>query len=143
MGVVADVQTYLEAQGIIGGVTGWKSLRRAIVDGPGDLPSDFDQMVSIREDGGFAAEVKAAQGIGDAAIGRPAVLVTVRAKKADGDASGAKAQEIFSALNSLIGTIGDGSYLVVNARTSEPVFVGFDERGRPLHTIGFVLMISL
>ena len=141
MGVVADVQTYLEAQGIIGGATGWKSLRRAIVDGPGD--DSFDQLVSIREDGGFAAEVKAAEGIGDAAIGRPAVLLTVRAKKADGDASGAKAQEIFSALNSFIGTMGVGYYLVVNARTSGPVFAGFDERGRPLHTIGFVLMMSL
>ena len=141
MGVVADVQTYLEAQGIIGGVTGWKSMRRAIVDGPGD--DTFDQLVSIREDGGFAAEVKAAQGLGDAAIGRPAVHITVRAKKAKSSASEAKAAEVFSALNSFIGTMGESSYLVVNARTSCPVFVGFDERGRPLHTIGFVLMISL
>lgn len=136
MGAVADVQAYLETQTIIGGSTGWASIRRRIHDGDGTL----DKIVAIAEDGGVASEVPASSGVGDAAIARPAVHITVRAEEWDGDASEAKAQAIFDALNGLSGTIGSGEYLVVNARTSEPVFVGFDDRERPLHTIGFVLM---
>ena len=137
MGVVSDVQSYLETQGLIGGSTGWASIRRRILDGGGDL----DKIVSIKEDGGGGSpEIKASSGIGDAAIGKPGVLITVRAEANDGDASQAKAAAIFSALHSQSGSIGSGSYLVIQARTPEPVFVGFDERQRPLHTIGFVLM---
>jgi hypothetical protein len=136
MGAVLDAQAYLEAEGIIGGSTGWTSLRRRIHDGDGRL----NKIVAIGEDGGDAAEVKASAGIGDAAIGKPAVLITVRAEEYDGDASSTKAAEIFTALNGLSGTIGSNDYLVVHARTSEPVFVGYDERERPLHTISFVFM---
>ena len=136
MGAVADVQTYLEAQGLIGGSSGWTSLRRIITDGDGDL----DKLVSIAEDGGETPEIKASSGIGDAAIGKPAVLITVRGEPYEGDAAQAKAAAIVLALSGLTGTVGAGSYLVINARTTEPVFVGYDERMRPHHTIGFVLM---
>jgi hypothetical protein len=136
MGAVADVQSYLETQGIIGGSTGWVSSRRRLHDGDGSL----DKIVVVTEDGGGTPEFKASSGLGDAAIKRPAVQVMVRGEEWDSDASLAKAQAIFTALHSVTGTIGAGSYLGVHARTSEPIFAGFDERGRPLHTISFVLV---
>lgn len=133
MGAVSDVQTYLEAQDIIGGSTGWTSVRRRMHEAA-------DKMVVLTEDGGAAPEIQAATGLGDAALKDPGVQIMVRAEEWDGDAALAKAQAIFDALHGLSGTVGSGSYLRIKAMTSEPLFAGYDDRGRPIHTIAFRLM---
>jgi len=35
---------------------------------------------------------------------------------------------------------GGGLYFGIRALTPEPVFAGFDSRGRPLHTVAFRLL---
>lgn len=133
MGAVSDVYAYLGAQGIAGGSTGWSLLRRQVSDAAGVL----DQLVVVSDDGGATPEMAAAVGIGDAAFGDAGVLITVRAGEHDGDASQAKAEEILAALHGQFGVlIGSTTYLRVRALTAEPTFAGFDDRGRPLHTLG-------
>ena len=131
MGFVSDVQTYLEAEGVVGGSSGWTSLRRRILD-------DVDKIVVFSEDGGLEPEQPAAEGIGDNATTDPAVLVYVRGGPWDGDSASTKALAIFDALHGQRNAaIGASTYIRVQARTSEPVFLGFDERGRPELTISF------
>ena len=136
MGAVADVQTFLESAGIIDGATGWPSVRRRVHDGS-------DQQVVITEDGGLPPMVPAATGMGDGALKIPAVHFSVRGEEWDGDASAAKAQEIMDALIGADGTIGSTHYLVVSAQTASPIFIGFDDKGRPRHTIAFKMMTSV
>lgn len=139
MSGVADVYTFLETQGLAGGVTGWDLLRRRVMDTP-----SLDQSVVVLEDGGFEPELPADEGIGDSALGDPGVIVQVRGKAWDGDASFAKAQAILAALHGLrnvaLGGSGADVYLRVRAMTSEPVFAGFDDQGRPMHTVGLRLL---
>lgn len=131
MGFVSDVQSYLEAEGIIGGATGWASLRRRVLD-------DVDKIVVFTEDGGSEPEQPAAEGMGDNATVDPSVQVYVRGGPWDGDSGVAKAAAIFDALHGQRdATIGSSKYIRVQARTSEPIFLGFDERGRPELTISF------
>lgn len=131
MGFVADVQSFLESEGVIGGVTGWASIRRRVLD-------DVDQIVVFTEDGGLEPEQPAAQGIGDNATTDPAVQVYVRGAPWDGDSASAKALAIFDKLQGQRDAqIGSSKYIRVQARTSEPTFLGFDERGRPELTISF------
>lgn len=131
MGLVADVQAYLEAQSVIGGSTGWASIRRRIFD-------DVDQLVAISEDGGNQPEQQAAAGIGSQALEDPAVQVYVRGGPWDGDSAQAKAAAIFDALHGKRDIEMNGTtYVRVQARTSGPIFLGFDEAGRPELTISF------
>ena len=137
MGVVDEVFEFLEDEGVSGGATGWKTFRRRIPDeGPGS-----DQCIAIAEDGGTQPEMSAQSGMGDSAMADTGVFITVRAEAWDGDASFAKAQEIWSALHGLrdvvLGGSGSATYFRVRALTSEPVFAGYDDQGRPRHTIGF------
>lgn len=144
MGVVDDVTTYLTAQGLVGGNTGWPVVRRRMTDAPltvgGAVP---DQLVVVAEDGGPAPELSATSGIGDSAIEDPAVLVTVRAAAWDGDGSRTKAAAILSALHGLrnVQLVAAGTkYLRLRAQTPEPIFTGYDETGRPIHTVSVMLM---
>lgn len=144
MGVVDDVVAYLTAQGLVGGNTGWPVLRRHMTDQPltvgGAVP---DQLVVVAEDGGTAPEMKASFGIGDAAIEDPAVLVTVRGAAWDGDGTYAKAAGILAALHGLRGVqlVASGTtYLRTRAQTPEPIFAGFDDAGRPRHTLSVMFM---
>lgn len=128
--LVDDVQAYLEAEGITDGSTSWPSVRRRLHDGS-------DQLVVITEDGGPTPEI-GAPGVRSASLKDPAFQVRVRATAWDGDASAAKAQEIFDALHGRLKLeMGEGRYLRVAAQSPEPVFIGYDERGRPEHTISF------
>lgn len=139
MGVVSDMSTYLEAQGLAGGSTGWDLIRRRVMDEPED-----NQLVVLTEDGGAAPEISEAFGIGDSALKDPGVQVLVRGNPWDGDSSLAKAVEILDALHGLRDTlIGATTYLRVRSQTAEPVFVGFDERSRPQHTLSFLLLASV
>lgn len=134
MGVVADVQTHLEAQNLIGGATGWASFRRRVND-------SADQQVVISEDGGPAPEFPAASGLGSAALADPGVQVFVRGSPWDGDSTQAKAEAIRDELHGLVDTTISGTrYIRIRAMTPEPVFLGFDDNGRPEHTISFRLM---
>lgn len=131
MGVVDDVYTYLEAQSITGGATGYQAVRRRVIDPP-------DKIVVLTEDGGQAPEIGTDEGIGDAAYRDAGVQVRVRADAWNGDASQAKAQEVYDALHGLLGaTVGATTYQRIAAMTPEPVFIGFDDKGRPEHTIAF------
>lgn len=131
MGLVADVQAYLEAQSLIGGATGWASIRRRIFD-------DVDQLVAISEDGGSPPEMQATAGIGDVALEDPAVQIYVRGEPWDGDSAETKAGQIFAALHGQTDIDLNGTtYVRVAARTSGPIFLGFDESGRPELTISF------
>ena len=136
MGVVSDVQTYLVAQSLVDGATGWTSVVRRVF-GDGNL-------VVITEDGGRPSQISAASGIGASALKDPAVQIRVRGGTAwDGNTAFAKAQAIFDALHGLLATtVGVTLYLRVAAQTSEPVFIGFDEANRPQFTMSFRMMTA-
>jgi len=137
MSAVNDVFSYLEAQGIAGGSTLWALLRRRETD----EPDTEQQLVVVAEDGGPEPEIPATEGIGDSALYDVGVLITVRAAAWDGDASAAKAKEIFDALHGKRGvTVGATTYIRVRCRSTEPIFVGFDDRGRPHHTLALLLL---
>lgn len=137
MSTVSDLFTYLESEGIAGGVTSWGLVRRRMHD-------DQDQLVALTEDGGPMPEIGATEGIGDSAVTDPSVLVSVRGAPWDGDAAQAKAEEVMEALHGLLGvTLGSTRYDRIAANTAAPVFAGFDKNGRPLCTISFRCMRSV
>lgn len=136
MGAVSDVVAFLALAGIVDGASTWPSVRRKMREGS-------NKLVMVKEDGGPPPGVPSATGVGSAALKDPGVLVTVRGAPDKGDAASAKAQEIFDALVVADETIGTGYYLRVAALTSEPVFVGWDEKSRPIFTIGFRLLASV
>lgn len=137
MGVVADVQAYCEAQSLVDG-TDWLSLRRRHIDAQ-------DQIVVFTEDGGpQPLNLPASDGMGDEAWGDAGVQVFVRGPEHDGDASYSKAEAIRTALHGLAPVTMNGTlYYRVQAMTPEPVFIGFDDKGRPQHTIAFRLAKDL
>jgi hypothetical protein len=129
---VADLQTYLDDQGIIDGSTDWPSVRRRLHDGT--VAEPVNQLVVLTEDGGPQPETPADEGMGDCAWRFPTVQVRVRGDRLDSDAAEAKAQEIYDALHGQLGvTMGEVEYAGVHA-LSEPLFIGFDEKGRPEFT---------
>lgn len=138
-GAVDEVFSFLNAQALAGGSTGWGLVRRHMLDdkrGP-------NQLVMVTEDGSTQPEQPAAEGIGDAAMGDPGVLITVRGEPQDGDSSYAKAEEIRTALHGLRSTTlvsGGEFYFRIRSLTAEPVFAGFDDQQRPLHTVGIRLL---
>lgn len=142
MSAVDDVFAYLQAQTIGGTTSDWALLRRRMLD-----DSTAAQALAVQEDGGPEPEMPAAEGIGDSALAEAGVLVTVRAKAWDGDASRAKAQAVIDVLHGLRGVQLAGNtsrtYLAVRALTSEPVFAGFDDQGRPKHTVALRLQYFL
>ena len=139
MSVVEDLYEYLVGEGVAAGSTGWTILRRRIMDAPAG-----DQLIVLTEDGGALPAIPAEEGIGASAESDPAVQVRVRAKAWDGDASAAKAGEIFTLLHGKRNLIMNGNlYLRVRAQTAQPVFMGFDSKSRPEHTISFQFLTSL
>lgn len=143
MSAVDDVFTFLgpnPGQGLAGTGTGWALVRRRL----GDPPDFTDQAVVVAEDGGPVPEIKAASGLSSVAYADPGVHVTVRAGAWDGDASKAKAAAILAALHGLRNAVvGAVTYTRVKALTPEPIFAGFDDVGRPRHTIAFRLLTAL
>lgn len=131
MGVVSDVRSHLVSEGLVEGSTGWTCTRRRVHDAT-------DQLVVITEDGGAPPTgVHAASGVGSAVLEDPAAQVLVRGAAWDADASYDKAEAIREELDGASGSVGSGSYHRIIAQTSEPLFVGYDESGRPQHTISF------
>lgn len=95
----------------------------------------------ISEDGGPTPDLPSAQGVGSGAVEDAGVQVLVRSQPWDSDDSLAKAEAVRSDLHgerSL--TLNGTRYLRVRAMTPDPVFAGFDDDGRPTHTIAFRLM---
>jgi hypothetical protein len=142
MGAVDDVQAYLEAHALAGSGTGWDVLRRAQLDPKqGTQLPIGDQLVVLTEDGGQPPEIPSADGIGDSAEADVGVQVLVRGGAYDSDATRDKAEAIRSALHGLLGgAVGATTYLRVRALTPEPVFLGFDDRGRPRHSVSLRLL---
>lgn len=133
MGAVTDVQTYLEAESLIGGGTGWPSSQRLMHD-------DSDRLVVISEDGGSSPELGAAEGVGEVPEADVGVHFMVRAAPMDSEASFGQALAILSALHGLKhASIGGQTYIRARAVTGEPIFVGYDDRRRPIHTVAFRL----
>ena len=111
----------------------------------GDPPTFADQAVVVAEDGGPSGEIHTASGMGDSAIQDRGVMVMVRAAAWDGDASRTKAAAILAALHGLrnVQLVSGGTlYYRVRAMTPEAVFAGFDDTGRPRHTIAFRLLTA-
>ncbi len=132
MSVVDDVQEYLDYEGITDPTT-WPSVRRRVHDGS-------DQLVVLTEDGGALPEIPATTGIGSAALGTPAVQVRVRGKPWDGDSARAKAEEVILHLHGRQSAwIGETLYRSIQAQTLEPVFMGFDDKGRPEFTVSLLM----
>jgi hypothetical protein len=133
--LVADVQAYLVSLGLVDGSTGWPSTRGAMHD-------EADQIVGVAEDVGPEPEVPAAEGLGSAALYRPAVQVRVRAAADDRDAAFAKAKAIHEALHGLTGVaMGGNTYMLVRARSS--AFARFyDERSRPNYTMSYLATVA-
>lgn len=129
MGLVEDVQSYLEDQGLTD--DDWPSawLRH----------DESDQLVLITADGGPQMEVPAAEGLGSAALMRPAVLVTVRGEHRDAYAPYEKILAIRDALHGLTDvTMGSTRYMLVRARVPEPAGPMLDDSGRPEYTMSFI-----
>lgn len=136
MSVVADVQAYLEAQTLIGGATGWGSVRRLVHD-------QTDKLVVITEDGGPQSPIDAASGLGSGAVDQIGVQVLVRGEPRDSDAAQAKADAILEQLHSLKDESLNGTvYIAVRSRTPEPVFFGFDGNERPQFTTSFLAAVA-
>lgn len=136
MGAVNDVRLYLIAQEIIEADTEYSGSMREFHD-------NTDKLVVISEDGGDPPDMPATAGLGSAPFAFAGVLVTVRAVAAASNESYSKADEILRALHGLraVQLVGGGVlYYGIRAMTPEPVFAGFDERGRPLHTVAFRLL---
>lgn len=146
MSAIDDVYTKLgpaPGLGLAGGSTGWGLTVRRLADPP--TPGFVDQHVVLTEDGGPPPEIKTVDGIGNAAVKDEGVLVTVRAAAWQSDVSKAKALAIFQALHGLLNVqlvSGGTTYYRVRALTPEPIFAGFDEKGRPRHTIAFRLLAA-
>lgn len=137
MPAVDDVFTYLLSQNLAGGATNWSLIRRKIMDAPAT-----DQLVVVSEDGG-TVEMPVASGLGSAPLASKGVMITVRAALDESDVSFQKANAILVALHGLraVELVSGGSlYFSIRALTPEPVFAGFDSRGRPLHTVAFRLL---
>lgn len=131
MGVVSDGQTYLAAQGLIDGATGWPSSRRKRHE------TDDGRLVVLTEDGGAQSEIPAQEGLGDVASKDPGLQVYVRGQPNKGDAAHAKALEIKDALHGLLDAdLGATTYERIVA-LSEPIFNGWDDQDRAQFTISF------
>ena len=135
MSLLMDLSAYLVAQTLAGGSTGWNLVRRRIVDEP-----DADQLIVLNEDGG-STEVPAVRGVGDAAMHDIGVQCLVRGPVGDSDASLTRAELLREHFHGKLNLTMNGHvYLRAMARTPEPLFIGFDERSRPQHTISFLFL---
>jgi hypothetical protein len=137
MSAVADVQAYLESGGLIGESTEWPSVRRRVHD-------NSDRLVILTEDGGTPPPLYATQGLGESSSATVGVQVRVRGAPWLSDEALALGRAITAALHSLAGiAIGSQTYEVVTALTADPVFIGFDEKGRPEFTMSFRLTLPM
>jgi hypothetical protein len=138
MSAVSDVQTHLQYMGLVDitmsdAPDDWPSVRRRAHD-------ESHRLVVLTEDGGVPPETPADAGIGSSALASPRVQVRVRAEPWNGDASEQKATEIIRELHGRQAiTMGETLYMLVTALTDEPVFMGYDDNGRPEHTVSFDL----
>lgn len=132
MSAVDDLQAHLDYVGITDS-TEWPSVRRRVHDGS-------DQLVVLTEDGGPPPEIPAATGIGSAALASPGVQVRVRGKPWDGDSAKAKAEEVIREMHGRQSAwIGGTLYRSIRSQTFEPVFMGYDDKGRPEFTVSLLM----
>jgi hypothetical protein len=130
--LAADVQSYLIAEGLVDGATGWPSTRGRVHD-------ETERLVAVASDVGPAPEAHAAEGLGSAALTIPSVQVRVRGAAADTrDEINTKARAIYDALHSLQGeTLGSTAYMQIAARAS--AFAEFyDDRERLNLTMSYL-----
>lgn len=132
MGAVKDVYDWLGAEGLVGST--WVVIERTRTD------NIQNRVIVVVEDGGPEPEVGADSGIGSAAMAFPGVLLRFRGEPGQAIEVQEKAQDIQNRLHGLRGVdIGDNHYLEVRVLTSEPIFVGFDEKKRPEFTVALRL----
>lgn len=126
----ADVQAYLEVQGLVGQGTLWPSTIGAFHD-------ETDRLVQIAEDSGPEPEVHASTGMGDSAATFPTIVVTVRGEPHERTETRDRAASIYDALHSLSGpTLGSTLYIQLRARSSEFARV-YDDQRRPRYSMTY------
>ena len=126
---VRDVQLWMQEVGLVDGSTDWPSVERLLHD-------ESERLVVLTDDGGREPELPAAAGLGSAAIGDAGVEIIVRGEAEGPEETQEKAQEILDALHGQFNVgMGYGSYLRVKSLTSQPAFIGYDERRRPVFRV--------
>ncbi len=138
MGAVVDVYQHLITQGHAEGSTGWDIVKRMLSD-----VDVNDQLIVVTDDGGALPEIKEILGIGDSALHDIGVLVLVRGAPFKGDANLTKALDIFIELHGKRDvTLNGTQYMRIKAMTPEPIFIGLDDKNRPRHTTGYMLLVD-
>ena len=132
--LITDVLDYLEAQSLIGGVTGWT---RAA----GYLPPSPDQVVAIFETPGEVPEV-VPEGSTEQAYDVPGFQVRARGGEFGYSALRTKIGAIYRSLHgsTLSPTTGDPGYVYVYGVQSGPLPMGNDGNNRPELVWNFVAM---
>lgn len=129
-----DVQTYLGAQQIIDGQTGWPST----IGGSHD---ESDRLVVLNPDAGPDPEVPASEGLGSAALEWSVVHIRVRSGLDGRDEAKTKALAIRTALHGLQGTdVGDTTVMTMRA-LGNLAFVP-DGNARPNFTLTYVATVA-
>lgn len=128
--MLSDIRSYLIAQGLVEGATGWKLYA-------GYFPDDQDQMVGLFDLPGMPADTLGRENR------RLMFQLRVRAARLDYAVAVAKWQELFDALQDAqsSGVSPDylAGYVFIQATSVSPM-VFYDDNGRPNLTTGFRVM---
>lgn len=124
--LVTEVLDYLEAQGLIGGATGWT---RAA----GFLPPDPDKVVAVYVTPGFPPEI-VRDGSTETAYDEPGFQVRGRGAVHGYSELENKMRAIYTSLH---GVPIAANYVLVRATQSAVLPLGLDEKGRPGMTWNF------
>lgn len=117
MPLIEDIRTYLTAQGVVEGVTGWECHL-------GTEPSSPDKVVTIYETGGNPPA--RAFGSSSADVPRPSFQIRVRGEAQDYATPRAKMSTIIQTLNKADVT----ATLVLIGANSAPLPLGMDDNNR-------------
>jgi len=121
-----EVLDFLEAQGLIGGATGWTGFAHG-------MPPDPDQVIVLYETGGSPPEMRP-QGSTETLLDQITFQIRGRGSAHGDQALRGMMGEVYRALHD--GDLGD-QYTMVRALQSGPLSLGHDEQSRPEMTINF------
>lgn len=130
MGMAGDIGTWLAAEGLVGGSTGWRFSEQYRNEAQ-------HRLVVAAQFAGFAPDHRTS-------LERPGLQVSVRAGEFETDVAEAKVNEIFRALidqTNWPATIGGTSYRAIKAQQS-PFLLEFDGNRRPVWVVNFNVWMS-
>jgi hypothetical protein len=122
MALLDDVKTYLEANSVSGGVTGWKTCLAY-------LPPSPDQVVYVVETGSTRSP--------EPTLYSPSIQFIIRGNKDDVQTARTKAEQVLIVMDNA--TISGTNYPYCFAEQN-PMYIGKDENERPMFSINFKLM---